>query len=83
MSSTSGECPYTNKVVSPFVAELQTAKEKGLYVSVLMRGSYKYVSGNIDKVGDIMVKLKNGKGHVLLVVDDIRMIMTYEGEDEK
>lgn len=72
-----------SKVVNPFVAELRTAKEKGLYVSVLMRGSYKYVSGNIDKVGDVMIKLKNGKGSVLLVVDDIRMIMTYEGEDKK
>ena len=68
------------KTVNPFVSELQTAKEKGLYVSILMRGSYKYISGNIDKVGDVLVKLKNGKGNILIVIDDIRMVMTYEGE---
>lgn len=63
---------------NPFVAELSDAQKKGVYVSVMMKGTFKYVSGKVEKVGDVLTKLKNDKGHVVIVNDDIRMLMTYE-----
>ena len=59
---------------------MNNAKQKGYYVSIVMKGTYKLYSGSVEKVGDVLTKLKNDKGHIMVVNDDIRVMMTYEGD---
>lgn len=61
-----------------FDKELKDACAQGKYVSVLIKGTYKYMSGKVVLVKDDLLKLRNDKGDISIRMDEVRSFMTYE-----
>ena len=65
----------------PFTTELMSACQKGQYVSVLCKGTYKYMSGKVVVVKGTLLKLENDKGNIVIKLDEIRSLMTYDAKE--
>ena len=65
----------------PFTTELMSACQKGQYVSVLCKGTYKYMSGKVVVVKGNLLKLENDKGNIDIKLDEIRSLMTYDAKE--
>ena len=65
----------------PFTTELMSACQKGQYVSVLCKGTYKYMSGKVVVVKGTLLKLENDKGNIYIKIDEIRSLMTYDAKE--
>ena len=65
----------------PFTTELMSACKKGQYVSVLCKGTYKYMSGKVVVVKGTLLKLENDKGNIDIKLDEIRSLMTYDAKE--
>ena len=66
----------------PFITELMSACQKGQYVSVLCKGTYKYMSGKVVVVKGTLLKLENDKGNIDIKIDEIRSLMTYDAKGD-
>ena len=66
----------------PFITELMSACQKGQYVSVLCKGTYKYMSGKVVVVKSNLLKLENDKGNIDIKIDEIRSLMTYDAKGD-